>query len=72
MMDVIQEEKVVSSLSAKQLRSYLVARGYGICNITPISDSKKWFAILTKNKEYIIGTIFTGEQGVERIEEKLM
>jgi hypothetical protein len=67
-----QSENVVSTVTAKQLKSYLVSKGYGICNVTPITNSKKWFAILTKNKEYIIGTIFTGDNGIERVEESLM
>ena len=67
-----QPQKIVSTVTAKQLRSYLAGRGYSICNITPITNSTKWFAILTKNKEYIIATVFTGQNGVERIEESLM
>ncbi|MGZ4118036.1 MAG: hypothetical protein ACXVPY_11160, partial [Bacteroidia bacterium] len=62
-----QPEKIVSTVTAKQLKSYLVSKGYGICNITPITNSRQWFAILTKNKEYIIGTIFTSDKGIERV-----
>ena len=65
-------ETIVSSITANQLKSYLVSKGYAICNVTPITNSKKWFAILTKNKEYVIATVYTGEQGVEKIEESLM
>jgi hypothetical protein len=74
MINTIQPEtqNVTSTVTAKQLRHYLIAKGYGICNITPITNSKKWLAILTKNREYIIGTIFTSEHGVEKIEESLM
>ena len=68
----VETQSVVSSVTALQLKRYLISKGYGICNITPITNSKKWFAILTKNKEYIIGTIFTGDQGIERVEESLM
>ena len=72
MINTIQTEKIVSSVSALQLGAYLKKKGYGICNVTPITDTKQWFAILTKNNEYIIGTVFTGEQGVEKIVEELL
>ncbi len=65
-------QKIVSSMTAGQLKSYLVSKGYSICNVTPITNSKKWLAILTKNKEYVIATVYTGEKGVEKIEESLM
>ena len=74
MVNTIQPgtENFVSSLSAMQLRAYLKSKDFVICSVTQITNSGKWFAILTKNEQFIIGTIFTGKTGVERIEESLM
>ncbi len=61
-----------SVITSKQVKQYFIAKGYSICNVIPITNSRKWFAVLVKNREYIQATVFTNDQGIERIEESIL
>ncbi len=68
----VQAHHMPTTMTAQKVKRFFVAKGYTVCNITPISNSRKWFAILIKNHEYIIATVFTSENGIESIEESIM
>lgn len=59
-------------VSERKVYSFFKQRGYTVCNATPFQDSHNWFAILTKNKEFIIATVFTKGIEIERYEESVI
>lgn len=65
-------EEVDSSVTSKQVTSYFVAKGYVVCNITPVKNSRKWLAFLIKNGEYKIATVFTSEKTIEGHQDSLV
>ena len=67
-----QPEQMSTSVTSREVKHYFVSKGYTVCNVTPISNSRKWFAILIKNKEYITATVFANGSEIERFEEAIM
>jgi len=67
-----EARNLVGAVSSRQVKNFFTAKGYTVCNITPITNSSKWFAILVKNREYIIATVFTSKNRIERFEESVM
>jgi hypothetical protein len=76
-MQMIQEirtelQQLRSIVTSSQVKNFFIQKGYAVCNITPISNTSSWFAILTKNKEYVIATVYTKDKEIERFEESVM
>lgn len=67
-----EAQGIVSAVTSKQVKKFFTSQGYAVCNISPITNSSKWFAILVKNREYIIATVFTDKNVIERFEESVM
>jgi hypothetical protein len=59
------------ALTSRQVSSYFNNRGYVVCNVSPIKESKNWRAYLIKNGEYIIATAFTKEDFIEGYVESI-
>ncbi|CAN5383505.1 hypothetical protein BH10BAC1_BH10BAC1_21290 [soil metagenome] len=59
----------VTSINVK---TFFASKGYKVCNVTPISHSNNWFAILIRNKEFVIATLFTNGIDIERYESSVM
>ena len=71
--EVITElQEFRSTVTSSEVKSFLIQRGYAICNITSIANTGSWFAILTKNKEYLIATVHTNDNKIERLEESVL
>lgn len=61
-----------SSVTSKQVAGYFIAKGYVVCNITPVKNSRKWLAFLIKNGEYKIATVFTSDKEIEGHQDSLV
>lgn len=59
-------------VSERKIYSFFKQKGYTVCNATPFQDSHNWFAVLTKNKEFIIATVFTKGNEIEYYEESVI
>ena len=64
--------KALGSPASRKIKSFFVSRGYSVCNVTPISHTSNWFAILIKNKEFVLATVFTNGTDIERYEASVM
>ena len=60
------------SVTERKVYSFFKRKGYTVCNATPFQNSDNWFAVLTKNREFIIATVFTKDNEVERYEESVI
>jgi hypothetical protein len=69
---LIDKKRTYTAVTIRQVKHFFISKGYTVCNITPINNSRKWFAILMKNKEYIIATAFANEYEIEGFEESIM
>jgi len=68
-ISVPQLRNVVTS---SQVRNFFIKKGYTVCNITPVSITNSWFAILSKNKEYVIAKVYTRNNEIEKFEVSVM
>ena len=66
------KQAFIRSVSERKVYSFFKQRGYTVCNATPFQNSHNWFAVLTKNKEFIIATVFTKGSEIERYEESVI
>jgi len=60
-----------SGVTSKDVTRYFSAQGYTVCTTTPVKNSNKWIAFLVKNGEYLIATVFTKDNKIERHTDSL-
>ena len=70
----IREEslRALGSPASRKIKSFFVSKGYSVCNVTPLTHTNNWFAILIKNKEFVLATVFTNGTDIERYEASVM
>jgi len=58
-MNAIKEIKLNNQepLFSKNIKRFLKSKGYSVCNVKKMTDSNKWMAVITKNKNFIVATI---------------
>ena len=64
--------KGIGSSSTKRIKSFFVTKGYNVCTVKPIDYSNNWMAVLIKNSEFVIATVFTNGNKIERYEASVM
>ena len=69
---LLEAHKALGSPASRKIKSFFVSKGYSVCNVTPISQTTNWFAILIKNKEFVLATVFTNGTDIERYEASVM
>lgn len=67
------EPRVLSTgITSNKVKRFFVDKGYSVCNITPITNSSNFFAILIKNKNFVIATVFTTGKNIDRYDASVM
>lgn len=59
-------------VTSNQVYRFFETKGYTVCNVTPISNSTNWFAVLSDKKNFIIATVYTQGKEIERIEKSVL
>ncbi len=62
----------LGSPASIKIKTFLASKGYTICNVTPLSCTNNWFAVLIKNKEFVLATVYTNGTDIERYEASVM
>ncbi len=65
------QENNESTITTRDVTRYFSEKGYIVCTATPVKDSNKWIAFLVKNGEYLIATVFTKDNRIERHSDSL-